>query len=327
MPLLDKPEDNEIFYYGKIIILSDELFPIKENEYIIRLYDDKGNNYTLGQTLKLVDDIHFIYDIGYKNKIILDMIDYQETKFLIPKEQIYLPSFRKDFSTEKLILYWKDEVTGEIFKKNQQLIGDKNRTLVAVYSGEYYPVKILLIDNQQKNQILKYGDILIFPSIQSRNDTHFKGWKDLLSNKEYDINIKNITIQKDYFFKSIYVNYVKYYINEKLIAQKEYEFNSSFCLTANAEISTEKIKYWKDVKYNTEYNYGKQYNINHDIDLHAVFEESNSKIILIIIVIIAILLLLIVVFFIHRYIKRRKHVKEEPKIKEELKEVFNIMDN
>ena len=324
--LLDKDDDKEIFYYGKEIILSDELFPIEENEYIIRLYDDKGKNYTVGQTLKLVDNISFFYEIGYKIKIIFDMIDYQEIKYLIPNEIIYLPSFRKDFSTTKIILYWKDEETGEIFKKYEKLIGDKNRTLIAVYSGEYYPVKIIMFNSQQINQLLKYGDNLNFPLVDIPNNIHFIGWRDQLSNKEYDINVKNIAIKKEYLFKGIYVSYVYYYINNELVYKKEYELNSSFSLLDNSEFSKKKILYWKDEKSNIEYNYGKNYYINHDIDLYAVFEESENKsnTLLIIIIIIAFLFLLITAFFICRYIKRKNLSKKETNDKENLKDLFII---
>jgi hypothetical protein len=55
----------EIYYYGKEIILSQELFPVKENEYIIKIYDQKGNNYIIDQKVKIIEDIQFFYDISY----------------------------------------------------------------------------------------------------------------------------------------------------------------------------------------------------------------------------------------------------------------------
>ena len=102
--LLEESEENDddLFYYGKEITLSQDLFPVKENEYVKRLYDQNGNEYTLGQKLKLVDNIQFLYDIGYKNIIKLDIIDYQENKLVIPDEYLTLPSFRKDYDTEKV---------------------------------------------------------------------------------------------------------------------------------------------------------------------------------------------------------------------------------
>ena len=62
----DEEKEEEKYYYGKEIILSKNLFPVKENEYIKRIYDNKGNDYEIGQSLKLKDNIQFLYNKGYK---------------------------------------------------------------------------------------------------------------------------------------------------------------------------------------------------------------------------------------------------------------------
>ena len=334
--LLGEEEQEKIFYYGKIIILSNEIFPIKENEYIIRLYDNKGNNYTLGQSLKLTNNIQFLYDIGYKTKIIFDYIDYQETKYLIPNDFIVLSSFRKDFSTQKLILNWKDKETNEIFKKYEKLKGDKNRTLVAIYSSGCYPVKILLFNRKEISHILNLGENFDFPLADIPTNIHLAGWRDHLSGKRYDNKTNYISIQKEYYFEGIYVSYLNYYINNKLVYQKEYDLNSSFSLTNISEFSYLNISYWKDVKNNnTIYYYDQEYYIQHDIDLHAVYEnhdsnseksetsENGSNTVLIIIIIVAILFFLIAAILTFRYIKRKNiannaeneptYNKEDPK--------------
>ena len=309
----NEEKEEEKYYYGKVIILSQNLFPIKENEYVIRLYDDKGNDYEIGQSLKLVDNIQFLYSIGYKNKIVLDFIDFQEEKLLIPYEIIYLPSFRSDYSTEKTILSWNDKETGEIYKKYQKIHGDKNRTFVAVYSGEYYPVKILLFNNEQISKLIKFGEYIILPVVDIPLDVHFDGWIDQFEQK-YDKNVKSILVEKEYSIKGIYVVYLTYYINEELIHKKKYDYNSSFVLLDNSEFpSNKKILGWKD-KNNNEYYYDKKYLIQKDIDLYAILEETSeengnsSKTLIIIIIVVSILLLCIIAFLIYRYIKRKMNV-------------------
>ena len=309
----DEEKQEEIYYYGKEIILSQNLFPIKENEYVSRLYDDKGNNYEIGQTLKLLDNIQFLYNKGYKNKIVFDFIDYQEQKLLIPNEIIYLPSFRSDYSIEKIILFWKDEITGDIYKKYQKIQGDKNRTLVAIYNGEYYPVKILFFNNTQISKIIKFGEDIIFPVDNIPSDIHFNGWIDQF-NKKYDKNIKTISIEKEYSFKGIYITYVNYYINDELIYQKVYDYNSSFTLLNNNEFQNKHILGWRD-KNNNEYYSNKEYNIQKDIDLYAILEEKNT-IVIIIIIIVAILLLCIGTVLVFRYIRRKNNLEKLNKIEE-----------
>jgi hypothetical protein len=224
-----------------------------------------------------------------------------------------LPSFRSDYSTEKIILSWNDKETGEIYKKYQKIHGDKNRTFVAVYSGEYYPVKILLFNNEQISKLIKFGEYIILPVVNIPIDVHFDGWIDQFEQK-YDKNVKSILVEKEYSFKGIYVVYLTYYINEELIHKKKYDYNSSFVLLNNSEFpSNKKILGWKD-KNNNEYYYDKKYLIQKDIDLYAILEETleengnSSKTLIIIIIVVSVLLLCIIAFLIYRYIKRKMNV-------------------
>ena len=321
LSLLEEKEEKEVkYYYGKEIILSKDFFPVKENEYVKRLFDEKGKEYKVGQSLKLLENIRFLYDKGFKNKIILDVIDYQEDKLIVPNEPIYLPTFRSDHSTDKLILRWKDIENGEIFKKNQKIIADKNRTLVAEYSGDYFPVRILLFNNKQLSKTIKYGQDIVFPVEDIPEDIHFIGWKDELSNKIFDNDTKSIPVKKEYLLKGMYIIYVNYYINNELKVQKIYDFNSLFSLLNNSEISTEKILGWKD-KDNNEYYADKQYKLQHDINLYAIVDETsksgNWKTTIIIIA--SIVLLCIFALLTFRYIRRKNIVnviEDVPKTKE-----------
>ena len=301
--LIEENEKDDIFYYGKEIILSEELFPVKENEYISRLYDQNGNEYTLGQKLKLIDNIQFLYDIGYKNIIILNYIDYKENKLLKANEYINLPSYRSDYDTEKIILNWKDIDTNEIFKKYEKVQGDKNRTLLAIYSeGEYFLIKIFLFDNNS-SKLVKFDDDLIFPNFSIPSDNHFLGWKDELENKTYDNKTKFISVKKEYIFFPVIVSYIKYYINNDLMYTETYDVNETFTLLDKSKFSGAKITHWIDEKNNAEYYYDNEYILKGDIILYAVLERNN--ILIIIIVSIAILFFLIAVFITFRYIKKK----------------------
>ena len=291
-----------------------------------RLYDSKGNDYEVGQIIKLVDDISFLYDIGYKNKIILDFMDYAEEKLLIPSEYLTLPSIRTDFAGDKFILYWVNKETGETFNKYEKILADKNKTFIATYDSKYYPIKLLLFNNKETLEIIKYGNELIIPKMEIPSDIHLIGWRDQLSNEEYNNKTETISIEKEYFLKGIFVGYVNYYIGNKLIYQKYYDINSSFSIISNvSEISDQKILGWKD-KNNNVYNSSKECYMEHDIDLHAIIEgnskdtekeeeESNSTFIALIVIII-ISVFIIIVFLLYRYF-RRKNIKntieEKPK--------------
>ena len=303
--LLEESEENDddLFYYGKEITLSQDLFPVKENEYVKRLYDQNGNEYTLGQKLKLVDNIQFLYDIGYKNIIKLDFIDYQENKLVIPDEYLTLPSFRKDYDTEKVILNWKDQDSDEIFKKYEKIKGDKNRTLLVVYSqGEYFLIQLSYLDNNS-SKLLKFDDSLTFPNLTLPSDNHFMGWKDELSNKTYGNNVTSISVKNKYVFMAVIVSYVKYYVNNDLLHTETYDVNSSFVLYDKSNFPDFKISNWIDEKNNVEYYYDEEYVIRGDIELYAVLERNNALIF--IIVAIAILLFLIAAFLTYKWIRRK----------------------
>ena len=335
--LEEDDKNNEIFYYGKEIILSEDLFPLKENEYIIRLYDDKGNNYDIGQTLKLVDNLQFFYDIGYKNRIILDFMDYKEEKLLIPNEILSLPSIRTDNAYDKLILSWENKETGETFKKYEKVKADKNKTLVAIYDSKYYPIRILLLNNKEISEIIKFGNNLIIPNLEIPTDIHLIGWKDQLSNEEFNNQTKTIYIEKEYFLKGIYVGYVNYFIDAILVYQKAYEINTTFAFPNISEFSDKKILYWKD-NYNNRYNSSEEYYMQHDINLYAIIEDnkdntspkkssesekSNSAVIAIIVIII-IVVVIIAALLIYRYFRRKNYTN---KIEEKSPKKNNVEQN
>ena len=307
--LLEESEENEnendddIFYYGKEVTLSQDLFPVKENEYVKRLYDQNGNEYTLGQKLKLVDNIQFLYDIGYKNIIKLDFIDYQENKLVIPDEYLTLPSYRKDYDTEKIILNWKDQDSNEIFKKYEKIKGDKNRTLLVVYSeGEYFLIQLSYLNNNS-SKLLKFDDSLTFPNVTLPEENHFMGWKDELSNQTYGNNVTSISVKNKYVFMAVIVSYVKYYINNDLMHTETYDVNSSFVLYDKSNFPDFKILNWIDEKNKVEYYYDEEYVLRGDIELYAVLERNNTLIFFIIAI--AILLFLIAAFLTYRWIKRK----------------------
>ena len=294
----------EIYYYGKEIILSQELFPVKENEYIIKIYDQKGNNYIIGQKVKIIEDIQFFYDISYKNKIILDFVDYQENILLTPEESIYLPSYRKDFSIKKYILHWKDLATNEIFEKSQKIQGNKNRTILAIYNYEYFSVKVILFNTEFIYNFLKYEDIINFPDVNLPEGNHLKGWKENSTNQTYN---ESFVVKKNTCFSPIIVSYVKYYSNKKLITEKEYIVNSSFILLEKENFIGNKILYWIDIKTQDKYYYGKEYLITKDLELNAVFEENRKNhAVKAVIIIVVVLFVFIGALLVYRYIRRKQ---------------------
>ena len=296
--------DEEIYYYGKEIILSKELFSSKENEYINRIYDQKGNNYIIDQKVNIVEDIQFFYEIAYKNEIILDFVDYKENILLKPDESIYLPSYRKDFSIKKNILKWQDIGNNEIFEKSQKIQGNKNRTIIAIYDYKYYSAKFLLFDIEIVYNLLKYEEIINFPEVNLPKGNHIK-WIEKLTNQTYN---ETFVVKKDCSFSLIFVSYVKYISNEKLIEEKEYIVNSTFTLLTKDNNTKNKILYWLDKETNNKYYYGKDYIIAKDLELYSVFEkkEKNNNAAKAIIIIIIILFTFIGVLFIYRYIRRKQ---------------------
>ena len=300
-------EEKDIFYYGKEITLLKDYFPIKENEYIIKIYDQKGKEYKIGQKIKIAEDIQFLYEISYKNKIVLDFVDYKENKLLTPEEVLYLPSYRNDYSTEKYILNWRDLTTNEIFEKSRKIQGNKNRTLLANYiSYDYFSVKIIYFNIDFLSEFLKYDEKINFPDVNVPKYNHFKGWIDKLTNQTYDLNLKSMNAKKDYLFSAIIVSYVKYYSDNKLIEEKEYNVNSTLNLLEKSKFTNKKISYWLDKGNNIKYYYDKEYIIKKDMELYAVFEKNNKKkVILIIVIIIAVLLFLVIALIIYRYIRRK----------------------
>ena len=306
-------KEEEIYYYGKEINLSKEIFPLKENEYINKIYDQKGNTYIIGQKINIIEDIRFFYDISYKNKIILDYVDYQENILLTPEEAIYLPSYRNDYSTEKYILKWLDITTNEIFEKCQKILGNKNRTILSIYINsnyDYFSVKIILFNTDYLSKFLKYKEIITFPEVKVSTDNHFKGWIDKLTKQTYDTNLKSLTIKKDYCFSALIVCYIKYYSNNKLIEEKEYNVNSTFTLLEKEKVSGKAIIYWLDKKNNNKYYYAQEYIITKDMKLYAVFENKSNKG-KVIISIIGVLLVFIGALFGYRYIRKKKNNKIE----------------
>ena len=268
-----------------------------------RLYDQNGNEYTLGQKLKLVDNIQFLYDKGYKNIIKLDFIDYQENKLVIPDEYLTLPSYRKDYDTEKIILNWKDQDSNEIFKKYEKIKGDKNRTLLVVYSeGEYFLIQLSYLNNNS-SKLLKFDDSLTFPNVTLPEENHFMGWKDELSNQTYGNNVTSISVKNKYVFMAVIVSYVKYFINNDLMHTETYDVNSSFVLYDKSNFPDFKILNWIDEKNKVEYYYDEEYVLRGDIELYAVLERNNTLIFFIIAI--AILLFLIAAFLTYRWIKRK----------------------
>ena len=108
-----------------------------------------------------------MYDISYKNMIILDFIDYIEEKLIIPSDYLYLPAFRKDYSSEKEILFWKDFKSQEIFDVSGKVEGKRNRTFVAIYSnrGDNFFVQIYAFGINFYSSFTKYKEQIKLPEI------------------------------------------------------------------------------------------------------------------------------------------------------------------
>ena len=305
--------NNESYYYGKSLILTQDLFPIKNNEYVSKIFDQNGNNYNINQTIILKTDMEFDYIVSYKNKIIFDFIDDIVENLIIPNEYLYLPSFREDLSSEKEILYWKDYNTQETFNIGGKILGNDNKTFVAVYSnyGNNFMVKIFAFGINYYSNLVEYKYRITFPIIDIPKDNHLIGWKDLCSNKEYDINITDSPITKDYYLVAIIIGYVKYYISDKLIIQKSYNINSTFIILNNDNFQGNKIKYWKNKLNNDEYYSDKSYELKGDIDLIAILEDQKEEDgkntgLIIGLSISGIFFILIIVFFIYRYIRLKR---------------------
>ena len=305
-------EEKNNFYYGQVITLSEELFPIKENEYIAKIYDNNGKEYTLGENIKLVSNIEIFYDISYKNEIIFDFGDYEIKNLVIPSDDLYLPAFRKDYSIEKEILYWKDFDNNETFGISNKISAKENKTLVSIYStGDYYLIQIYAFKIKYESQLLKYQDTISLPELIIPEKNHFNGWYDLYSNKKYDKSLRNILIEKDYYLVAIIIGYVKYYIGDELIIEKIYDINSTFFILNNSNFDNKKIDYWKEKNSDEKYYIDREYSLKEDLELIAVLKEetqekegTNSALV-ISLSIIGALIILIGAFLGYRYFRRK----------------------
>ena len=177
--------------------------------------------------------------IGYKNKIVFDFIDYKEEKLIKPDEDLYLPSFRKNLSVEKEIINWKDFNNEEIFDVAEKISGNHNRTFTAIYSnnGDNFMVQIYTFGNNYFSSLMKFKEQIILPEISVSEDNHFIGWKDLCSNINYDKDMTNIQIIKDYYLITMIIGYVNYYISDQLVIKKSYDINSTFFILIKSSIS------------------------------------------------------------------------------------------
>ena len=305
---------NESYYYGKSLVLSQDLFQIKSNEYVSRIFDQNGNYYEIGQTITLTTNIEFNYIVSYKNKIIFDFIDDTVENLIIPDDYLYLPSFRKDLSSEKEILYWKDFNNHETFNIGSKILGNDNRTLIAVYLnyGNNFMVKIFAFGINYFSNLVKYKSRISLPEIDIPKDNHLIGWTDLCNNKQYEINITDNPITKDYYLVAIIIGYVKYYISDKLVIQKSYNINSTFNLLNNDNFPGNKIKYWKNKMNEDKFYSDKSYELKGDLVLIAVLDEQKEENggknagLIIGLSIGGIFLILIFAFFIYRYYRLKK---------------------
>ena len=313
----------EIFYYGQLLTLSQNLFPVNDNEYVIQIFDQQGNNYNLGETITLTEDIEFNYLISYKNKITFDFIDYKEEKLIIPDDYLYLPSFRKDYSSDKEILFWKDFDNQETLEVSEKILGNKNRTFVAMYSnnGDNFMVKIYACGINYYSGFVKYKEKIQLPEINIPKNNHLIGWIDFYSNKRYELNITDSLITKDYYLEAIIIGYVNYYISNELKIQKIYNINSSFIVLNKTDFPGAEILYWKDKITGVKYEFNKEYILEGDIELLAVLEqnenddEENDKTGLIVaICIIVAFLILVAICLIHRYRKLKKWNEVDSKV-------------
>ena len=306
----------EIYFYGKTLTLSQDIFIIKDKEYICQILDNKGNNYTLGETIKLKEDIDFTYYISYKNKIIFDFIDYIEEKFIIPNDYLFFPAYRRDYSTEKEILNWKDFNSQETFSISEKIDGKNNRTFVAIYdnNGENYMVKIYTYGFNYFSNLIKYNERITLPEIIVPQNNHFIYWMDLYNNQKYGTNITDIFVTKDYYLVATIIGYVNYYISDKLVVQNNYTINSTFIVLNKNIFPNNKINYWKNKINGDKYDFDKEYKLEGDIDLFAVLEQDNNKkedennnnSLIISLSIVGIFIILVVVFFVYRYYKLKK---------------------
>ena len=266
------------YYYGQSLTLSQSLFPVKDNEYVVKIFDQQGNNYKLGETIKITKDIEFDYLISYKNKIIFDFSDYMEEKLIIPDDYLFLPSFRKDYSREKEILYWKD-FNNQEFGISEKILGNKNKTFVAIFTnnGDNFMVKIYAYGINYYSSLLKYKENIQLPQIIVPKNNHFICWMDLYSNKQYDSNITDILVIKDYYLIAIIIGYVNYYISDELKIQKSYNINSYFIILNQTNFPNYKILHWKDKITGAIYEFHKEYKLEGDLDLLAVLENKQNK--------------------------------------------------
>ena len=169
-------------------IIHEVYLKNKEEYKVTGIWSTKKDNlpeYTLGENIKIVSNIEIFYDISYKNEIIFDFGDYEIKNLVIPSDDLYLPAFRKDYSIEKEILYWKDFDNNETFGISNKISAKENKTLVSIYStGDYYLIQIYAFKIKYESQLLKYQDTISLPELIIPEKNHFNGWYDLYSNKK-----------------------------------------------------------------------------------------------------------------------------------------------
>ena len=317
---LEETEKEEIYYYGKSLSLTETLFKVKENEYITKIYDKEGNNYSLGETIKLKSDIEFIYLTSYKNKIIFDFIDYIEEKLVIPDDYLYMPAFSQNYSTDKEILYWKDFNSNNTIGISEKISAKENKTFVAIYSnnGNNYMVQIYAFGINYYSKLVKYKERIYTPEIIIPKNNHLIGWMDLFNNMQYEINITDSLITKDYYLVAIIIGYVNYYISDKLVIQKSYNINSTFSILNQNDFPNNQILFWEDKITKEKYFQNKEYILEGDIDLIAILEtkqekgeeeKSDNTALIVCLSILGAFIVLVVVYFVYRHYRLKKWTK------------------
>ena len=310
--------NEEKYYYGQSITLSQDLFKVEVNEYITKIYDKQGNNYKLGETIKLTKDTEFMYQISYKNNILFDFVDYQEEILIIPGDYAYLPSFRNDYSKEKEILYWKDFDSQETFRVSEKISGNKNRTFTALYSndGDNFMVIISARGINLFSNFAKYKETIQIPEINLPKNNHLAGWMDLYSNIEYEINTKDVLVTKDFYLVAKIIGYVKYFISDELKNQKSYNINSTFKVLEQSNFPDDKILYWEDKSSGYKYEFKKEYILEGDLDLVAILDDNVNTGLIVAICFVCAFIILVVICLIHRYKKFKKWKEVDSKIYE-----------
>jgi hypothetical protein len=260
-----------------------------------------------------------MFQISYKNKIIFDFVDYKEELLIIPDDYTYLPAFRNDYSKEKEILFWKDFDSQETFRVSEKISGNKNRTFTALYSnnGDNFMVVIYSCGISLFSNFSKYKETIQLPEIKLyKENNHFVGWIDLYSNKEYEINIKDIVVTKDFYLVAKIIGYVNYYISDELKSQKSYNINSTFKVLDPSDFPNDKILYWEDKSSGYKYELNKEYILEGDLDLVAILDDNVNAGLIVAICFACAFIILVVICLIHRYKKFKKWKEVDSKIYE-----------